>query len=750
MPVAALGYDRVRRMTESLPARPNDFEHLNGLIERVTFHNAESGFAVMQVKVRGQQDLVPVLGTLPEVKAGEWIDAEGRWIIDREYGRQFRALTLRTAPPNTAEGMKKYLASGMIKGIGPALAGRLVDAFDTTVFEIIETAPHRLVEVDGIGQGRQAKITAAWSDQKLVREIMVFLHSHGVSTSRAFRIYKTYGPDAIAKVQEDPYRLARDIRGIGFKTADQIAEKLGIGKQSDLRARAGVEYVLQELTDNGHCAFPRDQLAKKAQAMLGIAPEIIEAAIEHGLSQERLVQGPDASGQPLIYLAPYEQAERRLAENLASLSQGAHPCPPLDVEKAIGWVEGRIGFALAPAQRQALGLATRSKILVITGGPGVGKTTLTNSIVQVLKAKKLEVVLCAPTGRAAKRLAEATGQEAKTIHRLLEFDPAGGGFKHDHQNPLEGDVFIADEMSMVDLMLAHQFIRAIPAHAALVLVGDVDQLPSVGPGCVLRDIIDSGAFPVCRLNEVFRQAARSAIITNAHRINHGQMPIYPTGKVPDVRQADFYFFPAEEPEQALKEIVRLLQQALPKNFAVNSIEDIQVLTPMQRGELGARNLNRLLQSALNPTGPAIERFGWNFRVGDKVMQTVNDYDKDVFNGDIGRVAKIDDIEQEITVRYDDRPVVYDFSELDELQASYAVTVHKSQGSAYPVVVIPIHTQHYMMLQRNLLYTAVTRGKRLVILVGTKKAMAMAVKRAEAGKRITTLRQRLVEASGSGG
>ena len=720
-------------------------EQLVGLIERVTFHNTETGFAVLQVKVRGMHDMVAVLGTMPEVNAGEWIDAHGKWFIDQQYGRQFRAVQLRTSPPNTTEGMTKYLASGLIKGIGPAMAGRLVDAFKMEVFEIIEKAPERLLEVDGIGKGRQAKITVAWHGQKIVREIMVFLHSHGVSTSRAFRIYKTYGDDSIAKVQEDPYRLARDIWGIGFKTADQIAEKLGIGKQSELRARAGVEYVLQELTEDGHCAYPRNALAEKACKMLEIPPEIIEAALLHGLSERRLVEGIDSKGQTLIYLAGYEAAERRLADDLVALTHGKHPCPPVDVPKAVQWVEGKIGFSLAAAQTEALGLAVKSKVMVITGGPGVGKTTLVNAIVQILKAKKLKVVLCAPTGRAAKRMSETTGQEAKTIHRLLEFDPKGGGFKHNKDIPLTGDVFIVDETSMVDLMLAHQFVRAVPLDAALILVGDIDQLPSVGPGSILRDIIDSGVVAVCRLTEVFRQAAKSAIITNAHRINHGQMPVYPQGKVEDVRKADFYFFPAPEPEQAVPEIVRLVKEAIPRQFGFNAIDDIQVLTPMQRGDLGVRNLNKVLQQALNPTGAFVERFGWQFRVGDKVMQTVNDYEKDVFNGDIGRIVKIEEFEKELTVKYEDRHVVYDFNELDELQPSFAITIHKSQGAEYPVVVVPIHTQHYMMLQRNLLYTAVTRGKKLVVLVGTKKAIWMAVRRLDSTQRITTLKERLVSA-----
>ena len=729
------------------PPRPDTLEQLTGLIERITFHNEESGFAVFKVKVRGHKDFVTVIGMLPEVKAGEWVSAQGGWVIDREYGQQFKAVMLRTAPPNTGEGMQKYLASGLIKGIGPAMAGRLVTAFNTKVFEVIEQTPQRLLEVNGIGSTRQGRIVTAWNDQKIVREIMVFLHSHGVSTSRAFRIYKTYGTDAISTVQEDPYRLARDIRGIGFKTADQIAEKLGIGKQSDLRARAGVEFVLQELTDEGHCAFPRDGLVSKSEKMLEIPPAIIESAIDHGLSEARLVQRPDEEGNPLVYLSANDIAERRLAENLIALSKGEHPCPPIDMDKAIEWVEGKAGFPLAEAQREAVKLAARSKVMVITGGPGVGKTTLVNGIVQILQAKKLDVVLCAPTGRAAKRMTETTGKEAKTIHRMLEFDPAGGGFKHNHDNPLDGDVFVIDETSMVDLQLAHQTIRAIPFHAAVILVGDVDQLPSVGPGSVLRDIIESGVVPVCRLTEVFRQAAQSSIITNAHRINHGRTPLYPQRKVQDVRESDFYFFPTDDPEQAVVEIVRLVHEAIPQRFGVNAINDMQVLTPMQRGELGARNLNLVLQEALNPTGPSIQRFGWIFRVGDKVMQNVNDYEKDVFNGDIGRIVGIDEVEQEVKVQYENREVAYDFNEMDELQPSYAVTIHKSQGSEYPVVVVPIHTQHYMLLQRNLLYTAVTRGKKLVVLVGTKKAIAIAVKQTGSRRRVTTLKTRLVEQAG---
>jgi exodeoxyribonuclease V alpha subunit len=575
---------------------------------------------------------------------------------------------------------------------------------------------------------------------------MVFLHGHKVSTSRAFRIFKAYGNEAIEKVREDPYRLARDIPGIGFKTADVIAASLGIAKQCDLRARAGVEYVLLQLTEEGHCGYGREELVAMAVKLLEIPDEIIQTAVEYLLQEKRIVArtlDTDAGPVPAVFLASL--AERNLAASLIARQAGRHPCPQIDMEKAIAWVEGKTGLQLAVQQRQAIELACRSKVLVITGGPGVGKTTIINSIVKILRAKKVKVRMAAPTGRAAKRMAEATGAEAKTIHRLLVFDPKTFAFKHNDKYPLDGDMFIIDETSMLDITLAWQLVRALPHRSAVILVGDVDQLPSVGPGCVLRDIIDSGQVPVCRLTEVFRQAARSAIVTNAHRINHGEMPSFPLEKVESPGSTDFYFVEVADPDQAVDMLRRLMCEHIPQKFGFDRVDDIQVLSPMQRGVLGCRNLNTVLQEALNPTGPAIQRYGWTFRVGDKVMQMVNDYDKDVFNGDIGRVAKIDEVEQEMTVRFDDRAVQYDFNELDELHLSYATTVHKSQGSEYPVVVLPIHTQHYMMLQRNLLYTAITRSRKLVVLVGTQKALAIAVKNMDARRRVTLLKQRLTAA-----
>ena len=718
-------------------------ESITGSVERVTFHSEESGFCVLKVKVRGHRELVAVVGTLPTISPGEWLEAEGRWHIDPKHGQQFKADHLRTTHPDTLEGIGKYLGSGLIKGIGPVYAEKLVNAFGKDVFDVIDNRSALLLKVEGIGPGRRAAIKNAWAEHKVVREIMTFLLSHGVSTARAFRIYKTYGEKAVEQVMSDPYCLARDIRGIGFKTADQIAQHMGIAHDSDLRARAGVEYVLQELTQNGHCAYPREGLTEETVKILDIPGNIVEAAIDHDIQQKRIVVDANAHGEPLIYLHALYLAETRFAEDMQKLAAGRHPCPPIDVEKAIDWVQEQVQLELAPTQKDAVRKAVCSKVMIITGGPGVGKTTLMNSILKIFRAKKLRVSLCAPTGRAAKRMSETTGLTAKTIHRLLEFDPATGQFKHNEDKKLAGDLFVVDEASMLDIVLAHQFLRAVPARAAVIWVGDIDQLPSVGPGTVLRDCIESGRFSVCRLTEVFRQAAESAIITNAHRVNQG-LPLMVPEKQEGEKKAvsDFYFMQQEDPEEAAAKLVRTVTESLPARFGVNPFDHIQVITPMQRGVLGARALNVALQEALNPRGDSVERFGYRYRVGDKVMQMVNDYQKDVFNGDSGRIVAMDLEERTLRVRFEHRTVDYDFQELDELSLSYAITVHKSQGSEYPFVVIPIHTQHYMLLQRNLLYTALTRGKKMVVLLGTPKAVAIAVRNAESRRRITLLRERL--------
>ena len=697
-------------------------EVLAGLVERVTFHNDENGFCVLRVKARGQRDLITVLGHAAMISAGEFVQASGSWVNDRTHGVQFRASFLKATAPTTIEGIEKYLGSGMIRGIGPIYAKKLVRAFGEAVFDIIEQEPGRLREVTGIGPKRAERIVGGWAEQKVIREIMLFLHSNGVGTSRAVRIYKTYGADAVQLISENPYRLARDIRGIGFRTADQIAAKLGIEKTAMIRVRAGISYALAEAMDEGHCGLPAEELVALTEKLLEVPVGLVDTALGLELDDGAVV-ADDLEGRRCVFLAALYRAEHEIAEKLKTLAVGKPPWPVIDVDKAIPWVEQRTKLALADSQKTALRAALVSKVMVITGGPGVGKTTLVNSLLKILIAKAVTIALCAPTGRAAKRLTESTGLEAKTIHRLLETDPRTGRFRRDETEPVDCDLLVIDETSMVDVPLMRAVLRALPEGAALLLVGDVDQLPSVGPGQVLADIIASGAVPVVRLTEVFRQAAQSRIITNAHRINQGLMPDLAAAEADD-----FYFVDAAEPEDAVRKLLTIVQERIPKRFGLDPIRDIQVLCPMNRGGLGARSLNIDLQKALNPPGEIrIERFGWTFCPGDKVMQIENDYDKDVYNGDLGIVSRIDIEESELTVDFDGRNVTYGFGELDELVLAYATTIHKSQGSEYPAVVIPLTTQHYPMLQRNLVYTGVTRGKRLVVLVGQRKALAIAVK-----------------------
>jgi exodeoxyribonuclease V alpha subunit len=699
-------------------------EQITGLVERVTFHSPESGFCVLRVKVKGQRDLVTIVGHAPSIAPGEYITAGGAWFTDRDHGLQFKATFLRVTPPTTLEGIEKYLGSGMIRGIGPNYSRRLVQAFGETVFEIIEQKPHRLREVPGIGPIRAGRITASYADQKVIREIMVFLHSHGVSTSRAVRIFKTYGADAIAIVSKNPYRLARDIRGIGFRSADTIAQKLGIETTALTRARAGVSHTLMEAMSEGHCGLPRESLLPMAEKLLEIPENIIEQALDLELEEAEVVE--DSLGQRrTIFLTSLYRAEQNIASKLHSLLQGRLPWPVIDPEKALPWVERKLNIRLAESQREAVRLALKSKVVVITGGPGVGKTTLVNAILTILRVKQVQVALCAPTGRAAKRLSESTRLEAKTIHRLLEVDPKQGGFSRNERNPLGCDLLVVDESSMVDVSLMHALLRALPSRSALILVGDVDQLPSVGPGQVLADVITSGLIPVVRLTEVFRQAAESRIIISAHRINQGLMPELGNGKN---THTDFYFIEAADPEDAARKILHVAKHRIPQQFGFDPVRDIQVLCPMNRGVCGARTLNGQLQATLNPSGePRVERFGWTYGAGDKVMQIENDYDKEVYNGDIGLVSAIEPDAQELIIDFDSRQVVYGFDELDHLVLSYATTIHKSQGSEYPVVLVPLVMQHYLMLKRNLIYTAVTRGKQLVVLIGQKKALAIAVK-----------------------
>jgi exodeoxyribonuclease V alpha subunit len=716
--------------------KPSDREVLAGLVERVTYQSAENGFCVVRVKVRGHRELVTLVGHAAPISAGEWITASGSWVNDRTHGQQFKARFLKTSMPTSVDGIEKYLASGMIRGIGPVYAKKLLNAFSDKVFDIIEAEPDRLREVDGIGPKRAGRIVAAWAEQKVVREIMVFLHSHDVGTARAVRIYKTYGADAVQVMSENPYRLARDIRGIGFKTADAIAMKLGVDKTALVRVRAGISYALTEAMDEGHCGLPSDELMPLAAQLLEVPQDLIRTALDLELA-DGTVTASRVGDKPCVFLAGLYRAERNIADRLLQLRNGKLPWPWIDPDKAIPWIEQRSGLVLAESQRSAVTLALTSKVLVITGGPGVGKTTLVNAILRILSAKRAKLLLCAPTGRAAKRMTEATGFEAKTIHRLLEVDPKTGGFRRGDDNPLDCDFLVLDEASMVDVMLMHALMKAVPDKAALLIVGDIDQLPSVGPGQVLADIISSGALPVVRLTEVFRQAAQSRIISSAHRINQGFIPdLSSPGS-----ESDFYFVQADDPETAVVRIIELVKTRIPKRFGLDPVRDIQVLCPMNRGGVGARSLNIELQAALNPAGERkVERFGWTFARGDKVMQIENDYAKEVYNGDIGYIEDVDLDDGELTVSFDGRSVTYGFGELDTLVPAYAATIHKSQGSEYPAVVIPVMTQHYAMLQRNLLYTGVTRGKKLVVLVGQKKAVAIAVRNVSGRRRWAKLNE----------
>lgn len=722
--------------------------NLTGQIERITYSNEENGFTIARVKVPGRRDLVTVVGNLMSPMPGEIIKMQGEWTTHPKYGEQFKLVSYKTSVPATVYGIQRYLGSGLIKGIGPVMAGRIVKKFGKNSLDIIENEIEKLAQVDGIGKKRIEMIRTAWDEQKEIRDVMLFLQTHGVSSGYATKIFKQYGNQSIAVVQENPYRLAADIFGIGFVIADGIAEKLGFSKNSTLRAEAGIQYVLHKMADEGHVYYPYELLLEKCREILQVDREVVAKAIGRvAVDKKIIIEDLNdkieefRENNKAVYLKKYYVCETSIAFRLKILIGAPKSFRNIDLDRAVEWVQKQLSITLAEKQLEALRCSVENKVVVITGGPGTGKTTIINAIIKIFSRLKLKIMLAAPTGRAAKRMSETTGHEARTIHRLLEFSFQKGGFQKNEKKPLDCDLLIVDEASMIDTILMHHMLKAVPPKATFILVGDVNQLPSVGAGSILNDIIESGSVSVVKLNEIFRQAKGSRIIVNAHKINDGIIPSFKTPD-PSDRANDFYFIQQEDPEKVLEIILELTRERIPRRFNFDPVEDIQVLTPMHRGVAGAGNLNKKLQEALNPGENIIIRGDRGFRVNDKVMQIKNNYDKEVFNGDIGKITKIIADEQALVISFDGREVVYEFADLDEIVLAYAVSVHKSQGSEYPAVVIPILIQHYMLLQRNLIYTAVTRGRRLVVMVGTRKALAIGINNNKTQKRYTYLRHRL--------
>lgn len=755
-------------------------EHLRCVVERITYQNPQNGYSVIKCRVKGYSDLVTVVGSMPDVHVGSVLALGGSWRVDAKYGRQFSMETFEETLPATVFGIEKYLGSGLIKGIGPKYAKKIVQEFGKDTLEVIETDPDRLNSIPGIGRVRVEKIKLSWQEQKEIKNIMLFLQGYDVSTSHATKIYKQYGNDSIEIVQENPYRLADDIWGIGFRTADIIAEKMGFGRERYARLRSGILYTLNHLSDDGHCYATRDMLLEAGAELLSVEDNVLSMTLDEMIRQKDVIteeipeeklagegspapsdifqeQTEERKPERAIYLPPFFFSEIGVVKRMSAIlnnREGIH----VDTQGLSDRISRKTRMQYDQIQMQAILDAVTSKILILTGGPGTGKTTTTLGIITAFREAGARILLAAPTGRAAKRLSEATGMEAKTMHRLLEVKPPDG-YQKNEENPLEGDVLIVDECSMIDIMLMYNLLKAVPDTMTLILVGDIDQLPSVGAGNVLRDIIDSGCFPVVRLTRIFRQAQTSRIIMNAHWINEGNLPDISNG-----RNADFFFMDMEKEAEkngldaqdssviaqlSAETIVRMVKTNLPRYYHIPSSE-IQVLTPMQRGVVGATNLNQALQAAVNPQGQGLKRGGYLFRAGDKVMQIRNNYDKEVFNGDIGVITGIDLEEGNLRVNFDDRTVEYDISELDELVLAYATTIHKSQGSEYPIVVIPILMSHYIMLQRNLIYTGITRAKKVLLLVGTKKALAYAVRNVTVTKRNTMLKERLQKALGIAG
>ncbi|MBK8313557.1 MAG: ATP-dependent RecD-like DNA helicase [Acidobacteria bacterium] len=722
-------------------------ETITGSVDRVTYHNEQNGYTILRLSIPSHRDTVTVTGNFSSVTPGESLRLTGWWTTHPQYGEQFKSIDYSVVRPATIAGIQKYLGSGMIKGVGPVTAKRIVEHFGEQTLDIIETNLARLAEVHGIARKRIDMIQKAWAEQKAVKEVMLFLQSHAVSTHFAVKIFKQYGNDSITVVEKSPYRLASEVYGIGFRTADQIARNLGIAFDATERLEAGLSYVLQAATDEGHCYLPADELIRRASKVLEVEDQerigsVLEKLLAEGLLVRESLPEPDLDqAEPVdaIFLPPIRQAEKSLAGRIRTLLG-----VPLntDSQRVSRWLDrftAKMGIELSDEQRTAILKASVERVMILTGGPGTGKTTTLKTMVALFVAMNKRVALASPTGRAAQRLSDVAGREARTIHRLLEFDPSVMAFKRNEQSPLDADVIIIDEASMIDILLANSLVKAVPRGSQLILVGDVDQLPSVGPGTVLKDMIASGSVPVARLNQVFRQAAESLIVQNAHRINQGEFPRLVT---PGESKSDCYFIEAEDPDEVVELVVKLVSSSLPKSFGYDSRRDIQVLTPMNRGRIGTGNLNQVLQSVLNPPSerkPELTRGSRILRSGDKVIQRVNNYKLEVFNGDVGTIEAIDLEDQMVAVRFADRIVAYDYADILELGHGFCVTVHKSQGSEYPAVVLPLHMQHYLMLSRNLLYTALTRAKKTVVLVGTKKAIGAAMNNTEAGTRFTGLK-----------